>query len=67
MEFFIVFGALLFIMAIGIRKFLLWEPSENSCNPEKEQKDVKTNKVAWYTCFYGGLALIVIGIIGSLL
>lgn len=67
MEFLAVIGAILFTMALALKNKLKWTVDENSCNVEREEKAVRNNKIAWNISFYGGLALLLIGIIGIIL
>lgn len=67
MEFLAVIGAILFTMALALKNKLKWTADENSCNVEREEKAVRNNKIAWNISFYGGLALLLIGIIGIIL
>lgn len=66
MGFLILIGALSLMLSLAIKKNLQWTVSENSCNPEKEEKEVKKNKLMWNISFYGGIVLLVVGIIGEL-
>lgn len=63
MEFLILFGGLCAFMALIMRKHLLWVADENACDYEKEKKEVKVNHIAYYSMLYGGLALMVIGVL----
>lgn len=64
MGFLIVFGLILIIMVLAIRKSLKWEVDENSCNVAKEEKEVKNNKLMYNIMLYGGIAMCIIGLIG---
>lgn len=66
MGFLILIGALSLMLSLAIKKNLQWTVSENSCNAEKEEKKVKKNKLMWNISFYGGIVLLVVGIIGEL-
>lgn len=66
MGFLILIGALSLMLSLAIKKNLKWTVSENSCNVEKEEKEVKKNKLMWNISFYGGIVLLVVGIIGEL-
>lgn len=66
MGFLIFIGALSLMLSLIIKKNLKWTVSENSCNAEKEEKEVKKNKLMWNISFYGGIVLLVVGIIGEL-
>lgn len=63
MEFLLVFGGILLIMACILRPHLQWEVEENPCNLENEIKVVKTNRRTWWGMVIIGSILIV----GSLL
>lgn len=64
MGFLIVFGLILIIMVLAIRKSLKWEVDENSCNVVEEEKEVKSNKLMYNIMLYGGIAMCIIGLIG---
>lgn len=64
MGFLIVFGLIMSLIALGVRKQLKWTVDENSCNVKAEEKDVKNNKLMYNIMLYGGIALTIIGIIG---
>lgn len=64
MGFLIVFGLILIIMVLAIRKSLKWEVDENSCNVAEEEKEVKNNKLMYNIMLYGGIAMCIIGLIG---
>lgn len=64
MGFLIVFGLILIIMVLTIRKSLKWEVDENSCNVVEEEKEVKNNKLMYNIMLYGGIAMCIIGLIG---
>lgn len=66
MEFLIVLGFLSFITMTLIKNRLFWEVNYDEPNVEAQEKAVKTNKIFWNLGFYGGLVLMVIGIIGSI-
>lgn len=67
MSFLIIFGLIMTLVAIGLRKQLKWTVDENSCNIEREEKAVRQNKIAYNVMLYGGICLTVIGIIGILI
>ena len=67
MEFLIVFGGIMVLIALGVRPHLQWEIEENTCNLEKEKKTVKTNKITFYSLVIGGPILILIGVLGVIL
>lgn len=67
MGFLIIFGLLMTLVAIGVRKQLKWTVDENSCNIKREEKEVRRNKIAYNVMLYGGICLTVIGIIGILI
>lgn len=64
MGFLIVFGLIMSLIALGVRKQLKWTVDENSCNVKAEEKKVKNNKLMYNIMLYGGIALTIIGIIG---
>lgn len=67
MDALIVFGTIMFIMAIFLRKQLKWEVDLDSCNIEQEKKDVKLNKIWWNILFWVGGAMVLVVIIGIIL
>ena len=64
MGFLIVFGLILIIMVLAIRKSLKWEVDENSCNVAEEEKEVKNNKLMYNIMLYGVIAMCLIRLIG---
>lgn len=70
MEFLIVLGLLSVVTMTVIRGRLLWEvdPDETvGCVIEEQKRDIKRNKLFWNIFYYGGIGLILIGVVGSLL
>ena len=67
MDFLIVFGGILTLIALVARQFAQWEIDPNACNVEQEIKDVKTNKIVYRILIIGGPIMMVIGIISLLL
>ena len=67
MGFLSIFGLIMTLVAIGVRKQLKWTVDENSCNIKREEKEVRQNKIAYNVMLYGGICLTVIGIIGILI
>lgn len=64
MGFLIIFGLIMSLIALGVRKQLKWTVDENSCNVTAEEREVKNNKLMYNIMLYGGIALTIIGIIG---
>jgi hypothetical protein len=67
MEFLIVFGGIILLIALVARQFIQWEIDPNACNMEQEEKMVKTNRRAFYGMVIGGSLLILIGLISVLI
>lgn len=67
MEFLIVFGGIILLIALVARQFIQWEIDPNACNMEQEKKMVKTNRRAFYGMIIGGPILIILGILGTIL
>ena len=63
MEFLMVFGGILVMIAIIARQLIQWDIDPNACNMEAEDKMVKTNRRAFYGMLIGGSILILIGLI----
>lgn len=63
MEFLIVFGLIMVIIAIVIKFNTSFKVKENSTCPSNDAKLAKENKVNFYIFLIGGVTLILIGII----
>ena len=69
MEFLILIGFLSFITMIAVKNRLFWEENIDyeSNNVEAQIQAVKRNKFWWNLFLWGGLAMMIIGIIGTIL
>lgn len=69
MDFFILLGFLSFIIMIIVKNRLFSEEDidYNSNNVEAQIKSAKQNKFFWNFFFWGGLILMIVGIIGTIL
>jgi hypothetical protein len=63
MEFLIVFGLILIIIAMVVRFTTSFKVNENSTCPSNDAKLAKENKINFYVFLIGGIILILIGII----
>lgn len=66
MPFLIIFGVLLLCNALTAKYLfkLKMTPNMDSCNVERELKDVKTNKITFYSYLIGGSLMLLVGLIG---
>lgn len=67
MEFLIVFGGIILLIALVARQLIQWDIDPNACNMEAEEKMVKTNRYSFYGMVIGGSLLILIGLISVLI
>ena len=69
MEFLILLGFLSFLTMIVSRDKLFFEENidYDACDVELQKQAAKRNKLFWNIFFYGGFALMVLGVIGVIL
>jgi hypothetical protein len=67
MEFLIVFGGILTLIALTARQFIQWEVDPNACNMEQEIKNVKMNRIVYRALIIGGPIMMAIGILSLVL
>ena len=68
MEFLILLGFLSFITMIAIKNRLFFEENidYDACDVETQKKAAKRNKLWWNIFLWGGLILMIIGILGTI-
>lgn len=66
MEFLIVFGGILTLIALIARQFAQWKVDPNACNMKQEIKNIKMNRIVYRVLIIGGPIMMLIGIISLL-